>query len=675
MRILPFLLAAALVVALAASGSAQFQSKPNLPDDGALHAWWSWIYWWEIDGHEFLHPPPADPEAPVEALPPAFEALRPRAVQALRRAAHSQDVDLAVQSVLALGRIGGEDATQYLIPFTQRSGEVGDAAWLALAHLPAPEAQRFLQQADNLSQRQTVAWLYALGLLDELEDDLAQRVEAVLDEGADSDPSTRYAAVWVLRKHRPAQSRKLMRSLLLHSNDSMLVSEAMLALGAARDAQAEKLLAQITLHSNEVVEVTCLARLHQLFANGRDDKYGPSIAGLNNAAAIALGHFSRQNINNSAALDALRKPLRRVRIISVRPHRGDQPRRYPLADLGWLGFEPSNGRRLSLISLGRVGQPTDIELLLDALAGELVQDYNLYANDKRLDPHRGFAAIGLGIYLRRTSTMGEHPVDTWKDSRQVADQQTRILRELATVFSRSNEPEDLRAACALAIGMSSHPDAAAILWRAVARAKDDSVMPRSYAVLALGMLRDQRAVVLAHQLLQNPELSPLTSEELSRRGLSQSYTRQKILALRALALGVGLAATPDQARLLEHLVGYERFTSQQAIRGLKLSRSASALEPLIEVLENGSSDPPVQLLAAWGLGEMLDPHPTPRLARITEDGNVTLPYGLFIYRADSDNRGSLTRRSTATDLTYQYRSYASPFMYRALADQDYAGMR
>ena len=668
---------AALCPASSVAQVGVFKADPN----GAVTSWWSWIHWWEANRESFLRDTFEDEPAKADPIElPRDLVLRGR--EALHGTLEAKSVDVRVESVLALARVGGPGVAEKLIELTgHKKRRIGRAAWLGLGLVGDESAVAHLRQAQGLSQGDSVAWLHAVGLLDKADDELLRRVIEYLRQ-KDYDQARR-AAAWVIRVQKPDFAVELMREAVWNDLDPGVVSEAILSIGHP-DVLAvdESLLGDIYLNDGDGRRVASIQRLAKLNVQrtGRGTviagAYYSPIVGIRNAAAIAIGSFAPVGLEDEKRRSKTLSTLHKTYAQAVKPkvrRRSLTGPEYLFLDSGWTGgggdATDAGGdaeRRFGLIAMGRLGSVREAERLIEAVEGR----YKLPGFSDRntqFDPNRGFAAMGLGLYLRRAE---EGALPSGRDSKRRSGQTiSGLLDRLAEVARRENEPVDLRAACVLAMGMSGHPDAAQTIKEVLGGLQTPHRFILSHGVLALGILEDRDAVSLAKNIVNDKAKAdapwPSVGTLVSRSGSLEAFKDiWDLLALRALCTGVGLVAQPDDAAYLCRFIGDDTEVSRQAISALKRVAPAEVAEVLIEVLLE-TDESQLHGLAAWGLGELLDPRPVAGLLRITEGVNFTLP-NFKNTSGKSYERTFHKRVDIDESEIYLYRAYAQPFMYRRL---------
>ncbi|MEM8783044.1 MAG: hypothetical protein AAGE65_09345, partial [Planctomycetota bacterium] len=574
-------------------------------------------------------------------------------------------------------------------------GPVPHAAWLALAHLDDERVDPHFREVENLDREASVAWQYGLGLRDTIDPASARRVGRYLEQ-TDYAPARR-AAAWVLRRHGGEGILPLMRDRISHDMDPAVVSEAILALGDAHQPEDERLLGDIYMDVHQSRDVAVLKELHQKHRfpiggrglHGINTDHGFPIVGIRNAAALALAHYDVDPDQESPALRSLTRPFRRFEgelpDVGI-PHenlRGGPPIRvtngnlavtpgpYPFLDRAWfdvsgnLRVEGAAEKRFGLIALGKVGFEEEADLLVDVLRRKYIPDV-LSKPKHRIDPNRAFAVYALGHYIRRAGERFEREGKPHRAER-ARRRNGRYVETLRRVVQDTNEPESLRSAAVVALGLSQDPGAANAIREAAASFRSNTLM-LGYAALALGLLGDRDALPVARRALKiesrEGAAARIDAQMLTARGVRHSLPLKALLTARAACDGVGLVGQTDaDAAFLERMVGDNYFVSQSAVLALRrMGAGEPTLRAMIDVLEN---DPPIPLaaLAAWSIGVLLDPDPDPRMLSLTQGHNFTLPNERHFVDEIAPNH---FQRIAKEDPGLRYRAYAQPFFNRML---------
>jgi len=698
-------IAATVVVIIACIGSASAIPLPMVPREGWVTDWWSWAHWWEANQQDIIDRLVFASRELQPGRVDIDEELRDRAIAALLDKTSSKETLVAATAVVALGRSADSSVTEQLIALTQHERPmVRRAAWVAVGLNGDAAARAHLIDAHKLGKEDSLGWLVAVGLLEDPDDELLKRCYSYLKQQEYLEAQR--IAAWAIRVQNPPGTTELMRKILHGTTDAYLASEAILALGTNRDEASERLLSQVYLDIGGGHDLPSLSQLHNAYYRSPSPgihqirgKYGPPIVGIRSAAAIALGHYVRPADEKSVARRNLSRPYRprsldqqkampRINQGGYNTARAD-PGPYPFVDNGWVTGYSTNlhatghaEKRLGLISLGLVGGEEEVEQLLEVMRMKFTFKKIRPEYGPLLDPNRAFAAISLGLYLQRAE---EHYATQGAHRRKRIDRRLgKLVTVLQDYMTDPQEPEDFRAACALGLGLSGYPEAADALKSAAETLEKHDMLLAGYITLGLGLLGDSAANELGRQVLQVANGDDQGEKEnefegagtlseagddvvhastLRRRGVQSDLNLVQILGLRAAILGLACVDDQELSPELFEILGREYFTSEQAIRSLKWRGDTDVARVLVEILEEGNNGKALDILAVWGLGELLDPNHVSRLNRLMQDVNFTLPNKKFVYR---NYYQAAFERSVEDSPMYIYRAYAAPFMYRRL---------
>jgi HEAT repeat protein len=253
----------------------------------------------------------------------------------------------------------------------------------------------------------------------------------------------------------------------------------------------------------------------------------------------------------------------------------------------------------------------------------------------RLEPQRGTAAMALGIASNVGGGPGEINVRT-------AGQDARdVVGSLATYLPLSDESRFTRAAFALGLGLTGDPlNAQPLVTTARQMQMKDNVLLWGHIVLALGLLKDERALDGASVLLslekdprkirmdtleRNLELKERLDQDL--RLFRLDYT----LGKRAALLGLAALGDPRAAPMLRgELAGNDPFVAIEAARAMNWCGAYDMSDPLADVVAT-STKAPAAAMAALLLGEMYDADRPSKLSRLCA-GNY---YGNTIFASSA----------------------------------------
>ncbi len=639
---------------------AQFAGGPRpLRGDEWLTKWWTWMYWWETNREAYLASP--------DSMPAVDAALKQRAVAVLTESLGPDNpATIRAASALALGRMEVSEATNRLIELTRDQDEsVRRSAWMALGLIGDPAARAHLAGAaggPGMSEHDTLAWIVATGLLRQPDDELLRAMIRLVNQRESAEVAR--LAMWALRVHDPPGLVEFARAITAETTDPMLCNEALQVLGALGNHRDLQNLGRVYHSSpsdrNVPPALRKIARSYQR-PQGIVLRYGPPLAGMRCAAAVAFN--ARREAENeddfeiSVITDTLERSYERI---DGKPWRIDLSWSHGSSALESGSFE----LRFGLIPLGRLGHERHARLLVDVLNGV----HTTWRNDRRKasDPSRGFAAVALGIYLRRQGD-GDPRINL--DRRKGHDGQRAHVRRSGTLWlvqdalartaRNVREPPDLRAACVLALGLGGNAQGVAESIKSAPNSlRGAESLVAGYAVLALGMLGDLDAIGLAGRMLPKP-ITHVDVDWIRQNRLGEEVSIGDVIALRAAVLGLGCLGRRDGIGLLHAQFGRDPTTSMELIRSLRWCGDDSIGDVLVNLLDEPDDNQEltsVRLLSAWALGESLDPNEDPRLhAALLKDCNLTLPAS-----------SAFVQNRMKQSAIYRYRCYSNEFLFLRL---------
>ncbi len=634
-----------------------------------VDAWWSWLHWWEANRHVYLGH--EDDERDREARPVRRQTAPPEVVAALVEATRAKSPQVRAAAALALGRTGAQTQTDRLVQLVSDSSrDVRQAAWLALAMIGGDQARDFLLQAhQGLGEDETIGWLVGIALMDDPSDSVYDNVRRLLTQSRSVD--VREMAVWLIRHRRPAGYLPLMRKIVRESPDAQAVSQAVLALGEHADPEDVKLLSNLYHQSGDWHRNPALSE-----AWGRYTGPGWIMAwqwvdavGIRTAAGIALGHY-RGDFDRRKPSLAVRALNRAYKMIQV----GQYQKRYRL-DLGWIHQGPGSDAgqlndpahlelRVGLISLGRVGRLNEAELLAEVMEGrhELLHGRRrpTVVDHGAFSPSRGFAALGLGVLLRRWHEAAQAGVRP-NEYERVRRRMTRRLRAIIA----DDENPSVRAAALTALGISGDEKNIETL-RETARDWSKDATLAGYGIMALGMLGAPDTAALAGRYLGHPlpktrpgqpQTDPFQdAEPRPAIDMDQEWSLLQTLGRRAAIIGVNQVADRSARWVLLNEFGHNRILTMEMMAGLRRSGDDLATPLLVDALGEQHS-PDHRAFAAWCLGERFaseDISPLTRVLLTKED-----------FTRPNPKVNGLEQMKLRSAI-YRLRLHAHDFLYRVL---------
>ncbi len=645
----------------------------NLSDQWLLSRW-SWLHYWESRRFEYLSGAESVPaqvagnESAVVLKGPN-EELRASAVAVLRNALQdNRPRALRSAATLALGKIADSEAGECLVELTHdKKQQIRELAWLGLGLQDAGAGRTRMMNPGMLKEPETVAWIAGAGLMKDPPDEVMKLLFELVQQDKSIDVSR--MALWALRQQLPPgdASRetlsKLARYIMLRSQDTLMVGEAMQLLGACRDDESILKLRQIYTRPKQ----GCLPSSKFIWKRGHPRPgavvftgYYEELAGLRSAAALALSQYElpERHPDGRAARKALRSLFDNPpRIGSV----SDLTKKSQRGKEGW----PSNGVvsfeiRFAVLGLGRIGYASDARIIIQELRAKTLDNPIGIPFDSTYFQRRSYAALGLGYYLQRNNGQ-----DVPKDTQDEIDE---ALKALVEVGSDPNEPDNLRAACLLALGMSGSADRKEEV-RTILRAtplRDRLVI--AFGAMALAMLHTdaQEVIGLVEPMLQTQPVASLNLDDLLSRRFKKTIGLKKLVQFQAMIRALTMVNNPDAVDLMRSHFGRETWASMEIVRGMRQCHAYDLAAPLTQMIQQYLDTPDTPLpdnadantdkadvstdemdantdkkvkqpiktirlrsavIAVWCLGELLRGDSEDRLGRrMLGDCNYTLPF-------------------------------------------------
>jgi len=199
---------------------------------------------------------------------------------------------------------------------------------------------------------------------------------------------------------------------------------------------------------------------------------------------------------------------------------------------------------------------------------------------------------------------------------------TPAVAGLIDIIRDKNLSGITRAAAAKALGKIGDTADTAALMEAV---KERDLALRREAVVALGRLKEKKALTLLNRLMQNPELKKFAAEALGEIGdaeavrpLIRAMNDKDETIVRQIAISlvkIGSASVKPLIKTLEE--SDIDVVREYAALCLGEIKDRQAVEALIDALED--PDPAVRGNAAWALGEIADHRAKRPLQRALKD--------------------------------------------------------
>jgi len=245
----------------------------------------------------------------------------------------------------------------------------------------------------------------------------------------------------------------------------------------------------------------------------------------------------------------------------------------------------SSGENFSIIGLSQIGTEKALNTLLD------IADNGKYGQ-------RPFAALGLGTHVFYKDLAQEAKKGPGMD----ADLRSKIVEKLSKLSQKYKDP-DTKAAFMLSRGLVKDQSAIEELVSIVSKRSADSVL-RGFCCVSLGLIGDASEHVKDAMKLA---LSERKSEDMRRDA----------------ATGLGLLRDAEVGKLLlDYLKKAKSFAVQgQLITAIGTIGDHTAIDPLVQILDDKSEPAQTRAMAAVGLGMIGDLRALPALSRLSKNYN------------------------------------------------------
>ena len=494
---------------------------------------WSWLHWWEANRPPYLR---AVGQAAGEQEP-EDGAGRERAVAALVAALEDPDAGVRAAAALALGHVGGPERVAALQARVEGDPDpvVAHRALLGLGLLGDAGAVPFLLEHEHPTAFLRATAVLTLGGLDGLDDRTLQRLDKLMG----GDALTVNAAAETLIAPRPGRDGQrsaawdadaLRRTLgrasspwvavrVLHAmgngdgradgqaapgagpgrrgvgdarTDALLL-DAAVAGPAFRESAAWEALEELgrrkeaQLQQIEGVQFDARKRqqavdrwweLHaNLVEQAPEPERPPGLFGFPPAAVTGRPGTREGVVRGLERIYRSRLQAAAVAALARRNPEGTEAALRTVLDRG--DEDDAVPRAHAAVGLGLAGGPAGLARLLEIVEGTSGRDNKVGDHVGREDPLRGFAAIGLGLYARPV------PGDQGNADRLGFE---RAVDTLLARLGDDRETDEVRAAAAVAVGLSGRTLALPALTRASGMlGPGDAPLP-GYVLLARALL-------------------------------------------------------------------------------------------------------------------------------------------------------------------------------------------
>ena len=540
---------------------------------------------------------------------------------------------------------------------------------MADSQAPLPELH------PKLTPKTVSAWIMAIGLSEHADESLLRSMVAFVSQNhhmieqytgmqlqaKESLPLTRLA-MWAIRMHKPKGARLLCQQVLEKTTDIELFDEAVQTLASMpRDQDVGAVFTKLYHHGRrewkEFAKAFC--RTDAIAYQSNFLVPAQPWMSLQTSAAVA---FANPAIAKDARMSLLsRRVLSRTYtwVMPKFPNPADPVVLYRYDD--WRNHgKPSgnNGLRFGIIALGQIGdawinsnvEPRDGELLCEIFRGDFTDrmeqrceaiSWKLRASEH--DPSRGFAAVAMGLYLRRL------PADNQQiENEKLKELARRMERRLVETASKIEEPINLRCASILALGLSQTATAA----NSIKLVQAPDAMMASYATLALAMHNDPYTFELAHQAFEETD-KQLDVEQLKANAFTKDYHIKAVIMQRNIIHALACMAEPQANQMLLPRFLENAHTSRTMLKAFNWSGDSSMSASIVELMQKSEDNLALRLYGAWALGELHESKTVPVMTeKLLRNRNITIQTYM-----KSNKRLTPTR---------EYLQMIDPFVYKVL---------
>lgn len=607
---------------------------------------WAWIIWWEANAHRYLKPIEKQNNKPEEQALAGYSIAETALLKALKE---KKNPKVLAQTIWALGRMKSTAATSEIVKFLKHPNEiVRRNSWLSLGLIEDDLAKQtindVLKKPTFISEDEdATAWIVAIGLMQKADPKLLKVMfPIIMQENARRAqrmmPSLRKLyrneatiqarmAMWTLRMHNPRGIQIFAQRLLNFTTDPILYDEAIQTIGAH---PSEKVLLKLfnPIYHMRLKNALIMPRAFSIDAftrNGHESKRGSINNDMPNAfpslrASVAFAYDNQailSDSNGKRLIHLLCRHLPRSYAMVDKSRAKDIDetkknifkfdswwRRWwcPITQPDDIGF----AIRFGLIALGNLGdtdldkneEPVDAQLLCQVLRGCYAKGDTL-GRCKTKDPSRGFAAIALGLYLKRL------PRETSLIRNDKQKDIARYIERLLTRIAIDDEETDiLRAACALALGLDGRNESNDKIKTIIKCSPPPLVA--SYAILALGMQRDPATFRLA-RIAFKKTADQIDVKQIQTAAKFQNEEIEKTQVQRVLVQSLACMSTIQANNMLYPYLTDNLYTSREIIRAFKWSGDHDVTALLAELLKKpGKKKVQTASFCAWALGELHD---------------------------------------------------------------------
>lgn len=551
----------------------------------------SWAGWWEVNKEQYLLEARNKRETPIQRL------TVPKSVaEVMLRAIRSRHVAVRAEAILAVGMMKLETALPSLKLLTQDPEPLcAFRAWTAIALLDSNEASSFLNNLPPQREPDRIGWAMAVGLLSKPTDSMWTGIRTIITDEKSSFEARRMA-IWAIRNHKTQDRSALLKDVIWHSTEPILVAEAIQGLPEDPSAEDIRFLVDLTYCTGDTM---ALPALGQYGVNPRG--MADNIRAFPDLIDIKTGRINQRIDEQQQRIGAARKTFQVLREAAIRalgayPAAGDSARAAIAGPLTmWVRLEgsfPSGrtprtsvGDSSDILPLGQIGNFDDYTILLDRLEvdtprqggltpgrGSMLEYAQMMArtehdlsqvrawedlvggasrtrgdeNFDRRRPSRSYAAIGIGLMRRK------NPDYMVASFRPEGDVLTAPHEALMQTYQMPRDPMILRCAAAVAMGLGGSKERGRDIVRTMTLLQPGEEPVFGYGVLALGMWGDPQTVEVSAQNLgagrKTIDINTLTNQHGGMR--VPIMWLDMVAALRAAAQGMAMLGEPDAIPIL-----------------------------------------------------------------------------------------------------------------------------
>ena len=572
----------------------------------------TWMHWWEANRNDYLlpilekqpklQPKQFDPVLFDQSVDALIKATRHdgRANPALHR--------LRLAATQSLGRVGGDKAVERLLELTQDPDHsIRPVAWTALAATGSDKAREQLLTKDDLGLADRLSRAAALGMLKPGDEEAIALLGSELLGGPGEVAQFRRVAMRSLRLLETPGLGAEARKVVYRSRSHSEVAEAVLALAQAPDEQDAELVLGMLANRKPATDLPVVEReggvkLEEI----EDEDLGWPIRF---SAAMVVDRYVGPIRADRFRRTAIRHILRTTESGFEDYYRGPAL----LSLLPWLERENESDIELAL-----AGKTEAVDSLDDPRPLETLRPPETSMITRPDDPLRGYAAIGMGLYMRdlRGLSQEQRIVPVVRRPHEVARPLRRYTNKLHYLMLNHRESPELRSAAAMGLALGGDPDAAGLIAEAMNEVDETDELFIGYGSLAMVMLGDKRGAIPARKFLQKA-ISDSEGE------LVVELPPACVLGRRAMALALGLAGDDKSVMVLRDTWGTHTWVSLEAAWALSWSKNTALVEPMIQQMDRQLGNDKA-VLAAYGLGLLLERENPSAYCRLAKGSSYAL---------------------------------------------------